>query len=133
MDRALREPDFVEQRKRAIAEIRTAHARRRELRLDVLDGGQGRDQIELLEHEAERAQPELCELAVVQRREVAALEEDAASARPVERAEQLQKRRLAAAARPLEGNELSRRDLEVDSVECPHGRRPALEELRNSV
>ena len=64
MDRALCEADFVEQGERAIAEIRIADAGRGELRLDVLDGGQRRDQIELLEDEAERAQAQLCELVV---------------------------------------------------------------------
>ena len=133
MDRALCEPDFVEQGERAIAEIRIADAGRGELRLDVLDRGQRRDQIELLEDEAERAQAELRELVVGQRREVAALEEHVAGARPVERAEQLQERRLAASARSLERDELAGFDLEVDAVERAHRGRAALEELRHAV
>src|SRR5437588_3604516 len=90
MDRALCEPDLVEQCERAIAEIRVADAGRSELRLDVLDGGQRRDQVELLEDEPERAQPKRGQLVVWQRGEVASLEEHAAGARPVEGAEQLE-------------------------------------------
>ena len=48
--------------------------------------------------------------------EVAALEEDVA-ARPVERAEQLEQRRLAGAARALERDELARLDRQVDALE----------------
>ena len=62
MDRALCEPDLFEQCERAIAEIRIADAGRSELRLDVLDGSQRRDQIELLEDETERMQPKCPEL-----------------------------------------------------------------------
>ena len=102
---ALGEPDLVEQRERRAA--RVPDAGRRELRLDVLDGGQRRDQVELLEDEAERAQPQLGELVVAELREVAALEQHLAVARAVERAEQLQQRRLAGAARAFERDELA--------------------------
>src|SRR6266550_4258760 len=133
MDRALCEPDLFEQCERAIAKIRIADAGRSELRLDVLDGSQRRDQIELLEDEAERAQPKCCELMVRQHGEVAFLEQHATGARPVECAEQLKQRSLPASARPFERDELTGLDLEVDSVECANRRRAALEELRYSV
>ena len=69
----------------------------------------------MLEDEAERAQPDLGELAVAERVQVAALEEHLARARTVERAEQLEQRRLAGAARALERDELARRDREIDA------------------
>src|SRR6266404_786917 len=116
MDRALCEPDLLEQGERAIAEIRIADAGRSELRLDILDGSQRRDQIELLEDETERAQPKCCELMVRQRGEVACLEQHATGTRPVEGAEQLKECGLPASARPLERDDLTGLDLEVDSV-----------------
>ena len=107
MLRTIGEPDLGEQGERALAQLAAGDADRSERRLDVLQRGQRRDQVELLEDEAERAQPQLGELVVAQRREVAALEEDLAVARPVERAEQLQQRRLARAARAFERDELA--------------------------
>ena len=62
--------------------------------LDVLRRGQRRDQVELLEDEAECAEAEAAERAVAERGEVTALEETAPSVAPVEPAEQLQQRRL---------------------------------------
>src|ERR1051325_2017585 len=88
-------------------------ADRRQLRLDVLESSERRDQVELLEHEAERAEPQPRELVVGELAEVAALEEDAARAGPVERTEQLQERRFSGTARPLERDELAGADLEV--------------------
>src|SRR5689334_939697 len=124
--------DLVEQRERTHAQTGILAGDGRELRLDVLDGGERRDQVELLEHEAERAQAERGELVVGERREVVPLEEDATGARAVEGAEELQQGRLAAAARPLERDELARLDLELDAVERADRRRAALEELRDS-
>ena len=49
-------PDVGQQRLGAGTQLVAPHAERRELRLDVLDGRQRRDQVELLEDEAERAQ-----------------------------------------------------------------------------
>ena len=83
------------------------HARGRELGLDVLERGQRRDQVERLEDEAERAQPDLGELVVAEGCEVAALEEDLPGGRPVERAEELQQRRLPRAARALDRDDLA--------------------------
>ena len=104
---AVGEPDLGEQRLRALAQLVALDPGRREPELDVLERRQRRDQVELLEDEAEGAQPQLCEIVVAQLREVAALEEDAAAGRPVERAQQLQQRRLARSARALERDELA--------------------------
>src|SRR5207244_12731826 len=115
----------------ARTEGRAADPGRCELRLDVLHRGERRDQIELLEDEAERAQAQVGQPVVGHGGEIAVLEQHAPGAGPVERAEQLQERRLAAAARPLERDELARLYLELDPVECANRRRTALKELRN--
>src|SRR5262245_37655749 len=112
MARALGEPDFVEQSERAVSETAVAE-RGRELRLDVLDRGQSGNQVELLEDESERAQSQRREAVIRHRGEIGVLEQHAARARPVERSEQLEERRLAAAARPFERDELADVDLEV--------------------
>ena len=59
MIRAPAQADLLEQRQRARTELRAADPGRCELRLDVLHRGERRDQIELLEDEAERAQAQV--------------------------------------------------------------------------
>src|SRR5207245_5993933 len=120
------EPHLTEPLERALP----GAADRRQLRLDVLERSQRRDQVELLEDEAERAQPQRGQLVVGQLAKVPSLEEHAAGARTVERPEELEQRRLAGAARPLERDELTGLDLEIEPVECAHRRVPTLEELR---
>ena len=62
---AVGEADLAEQRARAVAQLVAAGARSgASAELDVLERGERRDQVELLEDEAERAQPQLGELAV---------------------------------------------------------------------
>ena len=103
--------------RRAPAPLGALEAPRRQRRLDVLDRGQRRDQVELLEDEPERVAPQARELAVAHRHEVLALELDAPARRAVERAEQLQQRRLARAGRPGDDEELAVANLEVDAVD----------------
>ena len=79
--------------------------------------GQRGDQVELLEHEAERAQPQVGEPAVGESREVFLLEQQLAAGRPIERAEQLQHRALSRPARPGDDDELTLVDHEVDVVD----------------
>src|SRR5262249_52749417 len=115
------------------AAAKVVGAGRRDLRLDVLQRRQRRDQVELLEHEAERRKTQLGQLAVGQLREVAALEEHLTAARTVEPAQQLQQGRLAGPARALERDELTGRNLEIDAIERPDGRRAPLKELGEPV
>ena len=133
MRRALGEADLLEQGERAIAQLVGGDADRRQLRLDVLERRQRRDQVELLEDEAERLQAQVGELAVAEHPEVASLEEDAPGARPVERAEQLQQGRLAGSARAFERDELARSDLEVDAAHGLDDRRAPLEEALRAL
>ncbi len=61
---SLGQPDLVEQLHTSIVTRTALHTRRRKRGFDVLGGCQCRDQIELLEHEAESAQPKIGEPAV---------------------------------------------------------------------
>src|SRR5439155_1632577 len=123
------QPDLAEQLERPLA----APTDRCQLRLDVLDRRQRRDQVELLEDEAEGAEAQRSELVVAQAREITLLEQHLAAARAVERSEQLEQRRLARATRAFERDELTLGDLEIDSVEGADRGRPALEELRDHL
>ena len=114
---SLGEPDLLEEGQRPRPQLPRGDPDGGQPALDVLDGGQRRNQVELLEHEAERSEAKLGEVPVAERPEVAALEQHAAVAWAVERAEQLQQRRLPRSARPLERDELAGLDLQVDAVE----------------
>ena len=87
---ALGEPDFGQQPERPVTQFGARDAERRKCHLDVLNCRQGGDQVEVLEDEAESPEPQLGEIVVAQRGEVASLEEDVAVARPVERTEELE-------------------------------------------
>ena len=115
--RAIGEADLLEQGERAGTRLVVRDAGRSDRRLHVVDCGERRDQVELLEHEPERPQPEIGEGGVAERAEVLAFEAHGPLARAVERAEQLEQRRLARAARADERDELARADVEVDPVE----------------
>src|SRR5712692_3954163 len=99
------QPDFREQCLGPRAERRPAQVGRSHGRFDVLERGERRDEIELLEDEAERAETQLCELAVSEPLQLTALEEDLSAVGSVERAEELKERRLTGAARTFEGDE----------------------------
>src|SRR5207247_4985175 len=85
--------------------------------LDVLERRESRDQVELLEDEPERAETQSRQLPIGERAEVAILEEHVSRARAVERTEELQERRLAGAALPLERDQLPLVDPEADAVD----------------
>ena len=87
---------------------------------DVLQRGHPVDQEELLEHEADRGRAQPRELAVVEVGDVDAGHADAPARRAIERAHDVQQRRLARARRADDADELAILDLEADSVERPH-------------
>src|SRR5690349_18072548 len=120
-----READLLEQRTGALGQRIAAHTVRGECRLDVLERRERRNEVELLEHEAERVQTKACESAVVERVQRPFLEDDRARVRTVERPEQLEQRRLAGAARTLERDELAGADRQVDAVDGTHDRSAA--------
>ena len=82
------------------------HAEHARHERDVLEHGLGRQQLEVLEDEAERAAVGL-HLGRRERREVAAVDDELSFAGNVLPQQQAQQRRLAGAARPGEENELA--------------------------
>src|SRR5918999_5217639 len=92
--------DTAEQLERPPRALLGSKLRRRQRDLDVLPRGQRRDQVELLEDEAEGLAPQIRELIVREPCQVAALELDRAGARPVERAEQLEQSGFPGSRRP---------------------------------
>ncbi len=73
--------------------------------LDVLARGQGRDEVEGLEDEADRLRPHAGPLVLGERGEVVAVEHHAAAGRPVQAGEQAEQRALAAARGAGDGQE----------------------------
>ena len=80
MGGAIGEADLLEQVEGTLTQLRRAYSYRGEPGLHVLERGQRRNQVELLEDEAERVEAELGQLAVTESAEVASLEGDAAGA-----------------------------------------------------
>ena len=81
----------------------------RERQADVLADVQERDEVERLEDEAGPVAAQARGLVVVEGADRLALEEDLAGRRPVEAAEELEERALAAARRTHQGDELAGR------------------------
>jgi len=114
---ALGQPDPGEGGLRPRAALVPAHAPGDERRLDVLLRAERGDQVERLEDEAERAAAQRRELTLAQLRQVATVEEDLSTGRPVQGAQHLEQRRLARARRTLDGEELALGHTEVDAGE----------------
>ena len=88
-----------------------------ERNLDVFGGAQDRQQAEGLEDVTDAPPPDLDELALTHRGEVLAIEHDPTSRRPVETAEQVEKRGLAAARTAPDADQLPAPHRQVDSPE----------------
>src|SRR6266542_3910706 len=87
----------------------------------VLGRSQDRDEAEGLEDEAARFPPVLDESLLGQRGDFAAVDLDAAGARPVEAADHVQERRLAGAGAAVDDAELARRKRERHITQGVHG------------
>src|SRR5207237_8940754 len=81
----------------------------------VLQGGEGRNELRLLEHHADAA-PYLAQVARAVAPEILALELDAAERRPQCRVEEAQEGRLAGARRAENSDPLAADDVQVDPV-----------------
>ena len=90
-------------------------ARQQHVRL----AARARQQVEELEDEADVPPPQRRQVALGRARHVDPAELDAARLRPVEPAEQVQQRRLAAPGAAEHGDDLARLDLEIGAVEHP--------------
>src|SRR5262245_60075891 len=114
----VRHADALERVQRGLAAFVAAHALAvGERPLDVLQHGQVADQVEGLEDEADALVPHFGTRGAAERRDVLAVEQVLALGRRVEEAEQREERRLAAARRAGDREELALRDVEVDAVE----------------
>ena len=97
----------------------------------VLERRPAVQQEELLEHEAEAHGPDPGQRGVGQRGHVVADQPHPARRRPVERAHDVQQRRLARARRPDDRHVVARLDGEVDAVQHGQCRRAAAVRLRH--
>ncbi len=88
--------------------------------LDVLEGVGARQQVEVLEHEADLVVADLGAAVAVEVRDLDAVEHVAAGGRPVETADDVHQRRLAGAGRTHDRHELAAVDVERDAVQGAH-------------
>ena len=113
-------PSVVEQVGPAGARLARRDAGEQRRQLDVVGHRQVPDQVEELEHEADLAPAHVRPLGLGVPVDAAAAELDLAGRRPVQPAEQVQQRRLPAAARPGDGDELALRHRRVDAAQRVH-------------
>src|SRR6185436_2178087 len=102
-----RQADVLEELARPGAAVALRRAGFGLRQLDVLPRGEHRQQEEALEHEADPVQPDAAPVAFGQR----------PAGRPIDTAEQVQERRLAAPGRPGDRDVLARRDPDRDMAE----------------
>ena len=114
---AIAEPDLGEEIERAIAIGGCGPAVELQRQQQVLGYGQGRDQVERLEEEADVAAPEPGPGGLVERVQSDSVDADRAAVGPVEPAEQVEQGRLAGAAAPEQHDQLAAGDVEADVVE----------------
>ncbi len=88
---------------------------------DVLEGAQPGEEVEGLEDEADVPPAEGCEPGSRGARDVGAGDDDATARRRVERADEVEQRRLPAARRAEDDDELALADPQVDALERRHG------------
>ncbi len=108
---------MLERRARALLGLSPREPADEERDRDVVERGEGRDEVELLEDEPHRGRPEPGSLELAHGREVAP--EDLAASRVLgkERRDDGDERRLARARGPDEHEELALGDLEVDLLQ----------------
>ena len=99
--------------------------------LDVLQRGEGRQQVVELEHEADRPGPEV--VHVLEPRQVLACHPDLARGRLIQRAEHVQQRALATAAGPHHGQQLAARHRQVHAIQRADGRLAGAVELGQMI
>src|SRR4051794_24646977 len=114
---AVAEADQLQQLDRPPAQRRPVVGLEHQRQLDVLDRGQERDEVVALEDVADRVVAQGGELALGERRGVLAVDGDRALGRPVEPADHVEQRRLAAARRAHQADELARQHGEVGGDE----------------
>src|SRR5690606_22353491 len=97
------------------------HTRINHRHFDVLHGRELRKEVITLQDESEMVAPHPRELFILQSGDIDALQKVRAGAGPVERTEDVQKRRLPGTGRPHDADELALADLEVGLLQCHDG------------
>ena len=115
--RLVRETDELEDATGAVAAFGFGAARHDHRQLEVLDGRDARNEIVELKHEADFAKAIHLEGAFVHAADVGAIDLHASARRPIDAAEQIEQCRLAAAARPHDGDGLAVLHLPVDALQ----------------
>lgn len=87
---------------------------------DVFDRGEGRHEIERLEHEADLVAAKQCEVAFGKCREVGVADADLSAGERVEAGQAVHERRLAGSGRAHDGGELALAKVDGHAVECAH-------------
>ena len=114
---AVRETDDGERHLNALPPIGLRQFGEEQRQLDVAGRGEHRQQVVELKHEADVARPPRRELAARHLVDAVAGDGDGSFARRVETADQIQQRRLARPGWPHQRQEVSRRNVEVDTLE----------------
>ena len=130
--RLLGDADLLEQLERALAPLLARHAGVEHRQLDVAHDGGLRQQVVLLEDEADLLVADLRELGPREPVDALAVERVGAGRRLVEAAQDRHERRLARARRPDQRDELAARDRHVDAAQRVDGGAVGAEDLRQA-
>ena len=115
------EADELQQRQHLARDRGPVEARDLERQRDILEGGARRQQVEMLEHHADRA-PHAPPLALAGRGDVDIVDDDAPGARPLEPIDQADQRRFAGAGPTDDPENRPARHRKVDAAQRRHGR-----------
>ncbi len=113
----VREPHDLQGREDVLPARRAGESGEQQRQLDVLVGGQDRNEVVRLEDESDVARAERGQLRARESRQVDAGHDDPPVGRRVDAADQVQDRRLAGAGRTHEGEEFARLDLQIEPLE----------------
>ena len=114
---AVGEPDDAERGHDVIATLCLGQVGQQQRQLDVLEGGQHRDQVIQLEDEADVPRPPGGQRPLGQTADLGVADPDRAARRPVDPGEQVQQRRLAGARRPHQSHEVAGVDGDRHAIE----------------
>ncbi len=117
MPRALAEPDLDQARMRLVARVALVPMRVEQGEGDIVERAGARQQIEILEHEADGLVAILRERIGAHAAELVALDPERAGGRGVERADQVHEGRLAGAGMAGYGEIFAARNIDIDALQ----------------
>jgi hypothetical protein len=113
----LAEPDAHQRLARARVSLAARDTGVEQRQLHVLERARAREQVEALEHEADRTVADLGQRIAIERGDVVAVEQIKAAARPIEATDHVHQRGLARSGRAHHRHEVAFLDLERDSAQ----------------